>query len=202
MFKMLRRIQYSSCLYVDNFEKVVGAHFVKPAAKVLVLNGNIGKLTSFQTQAFIQHCSRLWHTVLYVPGSYELGQLGRPVSFGLPNVHFLHNSSVFLHGYQFIGSPYISEEDRKWVQQEYNEYRHVPEKTIVLSHMPEMSFSLLDRLNLCAWISGSTIGGTHVCLGNGTQIAYNARGSICGINDFSGDCGWRRDATLTVRNLG
>lgn len=188
---MLKRIQYASCLYVDTFEKVVGAHFVKPVAPILVLNGNIGRLSSYQTQAFINHCGRLWQKVIYVPGVYELSEPCR--TFSRSNIHFLNNSRVLINGVCFIGTPYISKEDIMWFHDQY--ISRLPDKKIVALSHGKPALSYVKGLNLDAWISGSTIGGSNRCF-NGISVAYNGRGSICGPNDFQGTKGWRRDAAI------
>lgn len=187
---MQKRIQYASCLYVDKFEKVTGAHFVKPVAPILVLNGNIGMLSSYQTAAFLKHCRQLWQSVIYVPGSYELDE---PFpSFSKSNIHFLNNSSVLLNDVRFIGTPYVSEEDKQWFQNEYK--KHQDDSILALS-FKQPSLSFIEGLNIAAWISGSTIGGSKTSY-NGITVAYNGRGSLCGPNDFQGIKGWRRDALI------
>jgi len=130
MFNSVRRIQYASSLYVDKFPKVVGAHFVRPAAPILVLAGRIGRLDSYQTHAFLAHCSRQWQHIIYVPDEYDLGpgsndlgpgsndlgpgsnDLG-PGSNDLPsNVHLLNNRQINVGTVGFIGTPYNSTRDR------------------------------------------------------------------------------------------
>jgi hypothetical protein len=172
------------------FEKVVGAHFVKPAAGILVLNGNIGKLSSFQTRAFLQHCSRLWKSVIYIPGPYELRESF--LSESKSNVHYLNNSSVLLNGYRYIGTPYITKGDRDWFHKEHITHSNDP---IVSLTYEQPCMNIINELNIKTWIYGSSIGGS-IRSSNGATIANNGRGSICGLNDFDGAKGWRRDAFI------
>ena len=203
-----KRVQYAGSLFVDKFEKVAGAHFVKPVAPILVLNGNIGKLTSFQTHAFLRHCSGLWDAIVYVPGAYE--QTSRLIDIDIPNVYFLNRRTVKLKGVYFSGCAYTSLEDHMWIRDEFYKLnisgghnKKIVAATygipcVSMAHSRDLPIKLthVDEFYPCfnAWISGYTRGAkTHV-YNNGVIGAYNARGPIDGLNDFDGSCGWRRDA--------
>ena len=209
---MSRRVQYASSLFVDTFEKVVGAHLVKPCAPILVLTGNIGKLTSFQTHAFLGHCSRLWDSVLYVPGHYELSSPIIPINKA--NIHYLHNKSITINNIKFMGSPYLTKEDKEWVITEFSQTPvlqsvvaltySIPNNCMIHSEDAKkttiMTNFILGDLYPCvnAWISGYKRGAKTAIYENGVLAAYNARGHIGSDNDFQGKHGWMRDAFLDV----
>lgn len=209
---MCKRVQYASSLFVDMFEKVVGAHLVRPVAPTLVLNGNIGKLTSFQTHAFLRHCSRIWKDVIYIPGPYELGSKIEQID--IPNVHFLNNRTVKLYDMYFMGSSYTSLSDNKWILSEFSELREKDDKIVATTfgipsctmlHSKDLVKGedvLVGDLYPCvnAWICGYTRGAKNVVFDNNVLAVYNARGPLCGKNDFDGSRGWVRDAFIDIPN--
>jgi hypothetical protein len=107
------RVQHTSSLYVDSFEKCAAAHFLRPVAPILVLNGNIGGPQNYQTKAFIEHCSKYWDTVFYVPGPLELKnnaehnmEVMNALADKYRNVHVMADNTIHLSGYNttFIGN--------------------------------------------------------------------------------------------------
>jgi len=192
MRQSIRRVQYASSLHVDAFEKVVGAHFVKPAAPVLLLAGRIGRLSSFKTQAFLNHCSRLWSRVIYVPTTYDYGVASVP-----GNVQILNNSVTEIGDVVFVGSKYHTEKEIDFVDSVFNEYRRSNKRLVAITSRSVVDrWSPLPPYNL--WICGHTPGGEVLETRNGVLVAYNSRGPIYGQNDFDGSCGWRRDAVIDI----
>lgn len=214
------RVQYTSSLYVDKFEKTVGAHFVKPVASVLVLNGNIGKPQNIQTYDFMRHCSRIWKDVLYVPGEYEIdgGDYGdktnsmKQVYKSLGNVHILHNSTKYISSIDTLFFGTIN--DKEWLRRKFvekNDMYKKHTKFVALTHyIPDISMTHpIDKkynININydvyppvnAWLSGYSRGAyTHIYK-NGVICTYNARGPIDGKNDFSQKHGWCRSAYLDI----
>jgi len=207
------RIQYVCGLYVDKFEKNAAAHFVKPAAPILVLNGNIGKPTSIQTFNFLNHCSKIWHAVLYIPGTYELAEEAAPALMkskfqSLSNVHVLNNNTLTLpkYGTTFLGSP----DDKKWLTEKFIEIRNQNNKIVALtSQIPDINMVhpkdmkgetkpkfLYPQLN--AWICGYPRGAHAYTYANNLTVMYNALGPIDGVNDYGQGYGFNRAATFTV----
>jgi len=215
------RVQYTSSLYVDKFEKTVGAHFVKPAAAVLVLNGNIGKAKNVQTYDFLNHCSRIWKDVLYVPGEYEFGTDSdyfgkidsmKKVYKSLSNVHVLHNSSIYI---PYIDTLFLGTfNDKDWIRSKFiekNELFTKQTKFVALTHyLPDISmihpndkkynisinYDIYPPVN--AWLCGYNRGAHTHTYRNGVICTYNARGPIDGKNDFSQKFGWSRSAYLDI----
>jgi hypothetical protein len=207
MSNLACRIQYTSGLFVDMFEKTVGVHFVKPCAPILVLNGNIGYPGKAQTRDFLRHCSRNWDTVFYIPGAHELGTKGLDnVGFmrhnvgELGNVYVLHNEAM-LHRKSdtlFLGTYDDEEWAHSWCKQ-ISPADSYSAKVAVLSHKPPTNYEQITRVS--TWIYGSHIGGKQTVYKNGLLTAYNGRGRIDGKNDFTGEKGWSRSACLNVTNL-
>jgi hypothetical protein len=221
-------VQYASSLFVDKFEKSIGAHFVKPVAPILVLNGNIGQACNIQTFNFIRHCSRNWSTVLYIPGKYELESMYNEEQIyymkmkfkSFENVHVLHNEAFHSSDSNtiFLGSI----DNVHWLANTIGNYRYYyPSMKIVALtyYMPdkamihpvdrsaadlETDIYRLNNLNVAnylpvdAWICGYTRGANVQTLENGVVCAYNARGAIDGINDFDQKLGWCRSAKLEL----
>ena len=195
------RVQYTSGLYVDLFEKTVGVHFVKPVAPILVLNGNIGRPDKIQTYDFIKDCNKKWSTVYYIPGKYELenSNIGfmRYKYSGLHNVIILNNEAR-LHrpcGTLFLGTS----NDMDWLKQWSKLISPVSGKIVALTHVSPSNTS--TYIPFSAWICGDKIGGKKFNNTNNTLVAYNGRGRINCTNDFSGIDGWTRDASLIVPEI-
>ena len=206
---MGKLIQYTSSLFVDKFEKVVSAYLVKPCAPILVLSGNIGKNRSVQTDAFLQHCSRNWDSVVYVPGEYELSDSSVPV-FNYPNLYYLNRDSAYINGLYFTGTPYLCFNESDWLINEIaclEAIKPDAKKVVVTNGIPCLSLlghyyygSNYNRLDpyVDAWISGYSRGSKTRLYDNGVIATYNARGPLDGPNDFDGKLGWRRDARITL----
>jgi hypothetical protein len=211
------RVQYTSSLYVDKFEKTVGAHFVKPVSSVLVLNGNIGKPQNQQTYDFLNHCSRVWTDVLYVPGEYELAgdckqlDIMKKTYKSLENVHVLHNSSYYIKS---IDTLFLGGAEKDWLRRKFVEkttVHPIATKFVALtSYIPDASmvhpidkkynintnYDMYPPVN--AWLCGYSRGAFSHTYKNGVVCAYNARGPIDGKNDFNEKFGWSRSAYLDI----
>jgi hypothetical protein len=215
---MYKRIQYCGSLFVDSYEKVIGAHFLKPVAPILLLNGNIGRLSSYKTHDFLRHCSRLWDSVIYVPGPYELAEYPLPC-INLSNVHLLNNKTIHINNMNFLVSPYASLNDRNWLLSEFIHSLRTRkgDKIIAVTHgIPSFKMlhsrdiddyvyneSLEDYIlpNVDAWVSGYSYGSKSMISRNGVYACYNTRGHIAYKNDFSGYEGWSREAYLDFSHL-
>jgi hypothetical protein len=207
---MGKLIQYASSLFVDKFEKVVSAYLVKPVAPILVLSGNIGKHKSSQTYAFLQHCSRNWDSIIYVPGEYELADGTTPV-FNFTNLYYLNKDTAYLNGMYFTGTPYLYFNERSWLINEVAGLDAIKPnaiKVVVTFGVPCLSLlggsyigSATDNeIQPCvdAWISGFSRGAKSRLYDNGVVAAFNARGPLDGPNDFDGKLGWTRDAYIII----
>jgi len=203
------RIQHVSNLYVDAFETSAGAHYVKPVAPILVLNGNIGR--GYQLRQFIQHCARNWDHVLYVPGDYELTHHGHRIAAeheldnmvaDFPNTQLMTNYCAHIPSANtyFVGTPYLNIFDKWWLRDEMDKLVDVEENVVIISS----GSPIIKRPNLettpvaDAWLFGGAVGGGHIMGACGSVCAYNARGHIARENDFNGERGWRRDAYITL----
>jgi len=156
------RVQHASSLYVDSFEKCAAAHFIKPAAPILVLNGNIGGPQNYQTKAFIEHCSKYWDTIFYVPGPLELKnnsahnmEAMNALAGKYRNVHVMADNTIHLSEYNttFIGNILHTEtnsdfnKDVNTINSALDAHSKTDSKLVVLSHgvpYPELRLPL-DR---------------------------------------------------------
>ena len=213
------RIQYTGSLYVDKFEKIAGANFVKPIAPILVLNGNIGKPTSIQTYNFLKYCSRIWSHILYVPGYYEMRDKGLTYTINymkykynnIENVHILHNEARYLAEFDTLFLATMN--DRIWLAHMFLHYKILPRTKIVAltyeipnitmlhpvdktSHFVSKKRDLFPSVN--AWVCGYSRGAYSFTYVNNVLCAYNARGSIDGVNDFEQKLGWCRSKYMDI----
>jgi len=213
------RIQYTCSLYVDKFEKIAGVNFVKPVAPILVLNGNIGKPTSIQTHHFLTHCSRIWSHILYIPGYYEMCDKGLTYTINymkdkyyyIENVHILHNEAKYFAEYDslFLGTM----NDRKWLGDMFANFKNLPQTKIValtyeipnvtMIHPVDKTKRFVSRKrdlfpSVNAWVCGYSRGAYSFMYSNSVLCAYNARGSIDGVNDFEQKLGWCRSKYMDI----
>jgi hypothetical protein len=65
------RIQYASNLYLTRHEKPLFPLFVKPAAPLLALVGNVGHPLNDYYSSFFSWAAKCWHTIVYIPGEVE-----------------------------------------------------------------------------------------------------------------------------------
>lgn len=65
------RLQYVSDLHLEAYDKIAFPLLVRPAARYLVLAGDIGQPTRRNYNAFLSYCSSNWEKVFYVPGNHE-----------------------------------------------------------------------------------------------------------------------------------
>ena len=218
--RKISRVQYTGSLYVDKFEKTIGAHFIRPVAPILVLNGNIGKYSSSQTMDFLRHCNRIWKEILYVPGEYEVGTQDyeskvatmKKIYKSLENVHVLHNSTKYIPSIDTLFMGTI--DNKEWVRSEFVEKNqayplttkfvaltnYVPDTHMIhpidKKHDINVNYDIYPSVN--AWICGYSRGAKSHTYANGVLCAYNSRGPIDGKNDFSQTLGWSRSACLDI----
>jgi len=143
------RVQHASSLYVDSFEKCAAAHFIKPVAPILVLNGNIGAPQNYQTNAFIDHCAKYWDVVLYVPGPLELKNNAEhnmkamnALADKYKNVHLMADKTIHLSQYNttFIGNILRTEtksefnKDIATINSALDNHAKTDSKLVVLTH--------------------------------------------------------------------
>ena len=203
-------VQYTSSLYVDSYEKSAGFHYVIPAAPVLVLNGGIGGYESKQLRYFLQHCSHNWDHVLYVPGPYEFGKSRLASEQGLDhvisdfmNVHLMANNTRYIPRINtyFLGTPYCTASDVAWLTRAFDKVRSTDANIIVASSAWPTVARCGDVYPVCdIWLHGCVAGGRKIQYMNGVIGAYNARGHIGRVNDFSGRDGWSLTATIDLPN--
>lgn len=114
------RIQYVSDLHLDHMDKCAFPLIVKPAARILVLAGDIGNPRQRLYESFLDWCHDKWDHVFVVAGNHELYNF-KPkerwprmdtvytydqqmkacadICSQWNNVHFLQNSSYYLQDY-------------------------------------------------------------------------------------------------------
>ncbi len=114
------RIQYASDLHLEHMEKVAFPQILKPAARLLVLAGDIGNPRHRLYGAFLEWCHDKWDHVFVVAGNHELYNF-KPkerwpkmdtvftydqqlkacadICSTWSNVHFLNNSNYYLRDY-------------------------------------------------------------------------------------------------------
>lgn len=114
------RIQYVSDIHLDHMEKCVFSQIVRPAARILVLAGDIGNPRHRLYENFLDWCHDKWDHVFVVAGNHELynfkpkGRWPRmdsvftydqqlkacaDICSQWRNIHFLENSSYYLQDY-------------------------------------------------------------------------------------------------------
>ena len=213
MLKKVGLIQYTCSLHVDKFEKTVGVHFVKPVANILVLNGNIGRPDKKQTYDFLNHCSRIWRHILYIPGPEELQkepykniEYMKQIFSPMKNVHILNNDSRKIGNTLFLGTSY----DKYWLEKEYNKQKGLNDKIVALTYdIPDTNmvhpvdsnskqYIDIPIPKVDAWICGYIRGAHTFTYKNDMVAVYNARGKIDGKNDFSQKLGWSRSLTIDI----
>ncbi len=114
------RIQYASDLHLEHMEKCAFPQILTPAARLLVLAGDIGNPRHQLYGAFLEWCHDKWDHVFVVAGNHELYNF-KPkdrwpkmdsvftydqqlkacadICSTWTNVHFLNNSNVYLQDY-------------------------------------------------------------------------------------------------------
>lgn len=99
------------CKQLDNIMKT-HIQFIKPLTPILILAGDIGKLSEPKFFEFIKYCSENWQHVLYVMGNHEyysshsmdvINRKIRELFAIFPNIHLLDNESIEIDGYTFYG---------------------------------------------------------------------------------------------------
>lgn len=106
-------IQYVSDIHLEFHDKIYPEMFVKPVAPYLALVGDIGVPDLSSYAVFLKWCSQNWKEIFLVAGNHEYYNVRceiktdmmskkekiKQICQGLPNVHFLDCSSVYLPEY-------------------------------------------------------------------------------------------------------
>ena len=217
---MVRRpvyVQYTSNLFVDEYEKLTPAFYIKPVAPILSLNGNIGKVGSSQLWSFLHHCSRNWDQTLYVPGPLELaGNVNtlRDTCNSFGNVKLLNRDTyTWNRGNTIFAGATLKDGygasilDKLWLLNEFETWKMSSSKIVALScGTPHHAFSMdfpLNSIEICdfypvfnAWITGG-IGGKQIVFRNNVLGAVNGRGSLIGMKRGPPK-GWSTGARIRI----
>ena len=185
------RLQYISDIHL---ERMTGRPFfnriIRPVTGTLALAGDIGHPHKHLYPKFIEYCKENWDDVVVVAGNHELENgydkqltLCKEICSQWPNVHFLHNNSVYLRHLRvnFCGTtlwskkvkPHLHREAISWLDTALSNAEALQANTVVISHyMPSKLlthsryasyknvdgfYSELDemiRWPVRAWISG------------------------------------------------
>lgn len=105
-------IQIYSDLHLEMYKKSYPK--IKPCADILILAGDIGKVSGKNYKNFIEYCSSKWKHVLLILGNHEFYHKKKTI-FELKeeyhefintfhNIHLLDNSSIVIDNIRFIGS--------------------------------------------------------------------------------------------------
>ena len=111
MVSRLFRIQYVSDLHLEFYDKLAFPLLVKPAARYLVLAGDIGQPSHPLFRSFMEYVSGNWDRVFYVAGNHEYYNMKKErrqtmsgvqdaihnVIYPYKNVHFLHPSNPHVY---------------------------------------------------------------------------------------------------------
>jgi hypothetical protein len=111
-------IQYASDLHLNDFPSTTPfSEFVKPAAPILILAGDICHADDPLYETFLRWCSRNWKTILVIAGNHEyfctvvprnIASIDREIEAicqRLPNVIYLQGGgSVVIDGVRFVGA--------------------------------------------------------------------------------------------------
>ncbi len=145
------RIQYASDLHLEHMDKVAFSQILRPAARILVLAGDIGNPQHRLYGAFLDWCHDKWDHVFVVAGNHELynfkpkerwPKMERVFTYDQQlkacaeicsswhNVHFLNNSNYYLRDYnvEVLGTTLwskIPKEKYADVLQMMNDYNYI-----------------------------------------------------------------------------
>ena len=135
---------------------------------------------------------------MYVPGPYEFSKESvsdvvarlHAVTSGLSNVQIMMNKEVIMNGHEtiFLGTPYLDESDRDWLQRTYNLHHKSPYKIVALT-----VGSPSGLIHPVAWIHGSEPGFYSAISQNLVPVTCNTRGRMTNLNKT-----WLRDAFIEI----
>ena len=211
-------VQHTSNLFVDEYEKVIPSFYVRPAAPILALNGNIGRTGSIQTWAFLSHCSRNWDQTLYVPGALEVGDDNlthlKEICDSFRNVKLLNRDTYTCkkHDTIFVGATLQTGYgntllDRYWFLNEFETWKSSSSKLVALTHgVPHQAMLMSNTLSdldigelypvFNAWLSAG-IGGKTIRFRNNVVGSVNGRGTLLGMMRGLPK-GWSKSATVRI----
>lgn len=108
----IMNIQVYSDLHLELYKKIYPK--IKPIADILVLAGDIGKISGNNYKNFIYYCSSNWKHVILILGNHEFYHKKKTIfqlkkeyqAFinTLHNIYLLDNSSIVIDNIRFIGS--------------------------------------------------------------------------------------------------
>jgi len=159
---MVFRLQYVSNLHL--YDKAPFPLIVKPAAKYLVLAGNIGCPKSLIHASFMDYCARNWEHTFYIPGSLEMPyiydldhQINTMSRISLLNKgqesYYLPKPNVAILGTSFLKPNEESEQITKLL--DYWEYQKASICMVTYAD-PTKNSSHVYRKSIKAWIYGDS----------------------------------------------
>ena len=105
-------VQIFSDLHLEFTKKYYPS--IKPQANILLLLGDIGRISDKNYKNFMSHCSKNWKCVLVVLGNHEYHHGKKSINtlfleyqeyfHTFKNIHLLDNSSIVVDNIKFIGS--------------------------------------------------------------------------------------------------
>jgi len=196
-------VQYTSGLYVDLYNTISPAFYVKPVAPILALTGDIGLAKTKNMYEFLKYCNRNWDITLYVPGKYELKSLATTAELcsEFPNIRLLNRNTYVSaqNSVVFIGAPMVhsgaDNVDALWLRSEFLQWRDFSYKIVALTNgspVKKGQDNVTPYVN--AWICGGREGSSQIRFDSGSILAYNSRGPYY----YYGMNNWTRRAVLTV----
>ncbi len=149
------RIQYASDLHLEHYDKQAFSHMLRPAARILVLAGDIGNPEHKLYGSLLNWCHDKWDHVFVVAGNHEfynkkpyfLWNKSVPQTYDQrlsacrnicsqwPNVHFMEKDEVYLEDYNtaFLGTTlwtHIPEESYGAAIHMVNDYNYIAEEGV------------------------------------------------------------------------
>lgn len=108
--------QVYSDLHIE-FDKIYPN--IKKEAEILILAGNIGKLSHKPFRNFLEYISKTWEYVIYVLGNHEFYHSKKSIhtlkeeyniyiNYNFKNIFLLDNDYIFLNNYLIFGSTFWS----------------------------------------------------------------------------------------------
>lgn len=171
------RIQYASDIHLEFQDKAVFPLIVKPAARLLVLAGDIGNPQKALYRSFLNWCHDKWDHIFVIAGNHEFYnhkpnrqwhhdrksvvpwniklEMCKAICSEWPNVHFMEKNSIYLPEYnvEFLGTTlwsYIPTYKHGEAMEYINDYNYIAynsEHTISPDDTNEKHEESVDWLN-------------------------------------------------------
>jgi len=137
------KIQLISDIHLEFFDSKVDINDIfDVSADILIIAGDLGYPTKPNYNEFLRQCSAVFQHVLLVNGNHEYYCIGRysydnmsaidnlvnDICSQYENVHFLHNKTIEINNYIFMGSvlwSYIKEEEMDNIKISINDYKYI-----------------------------------------------------------------------------